>query len=1165
MAKIKFAHLHCHSVYSIQDSMASYKDYVNAVYVQNQASDKYEVVGFADTNHGTLYGMVKMYNACLHPLQPEMATKPIYGCEVYHCENHLTEDWSNPNRYHMVLLAATDEGLTNLYKIVSNAGLNIYQGRQKTFPITDLEYIKSHGKGIIGLSACVGGFIPKLLLDGKTDEAINTINVLAEALDAFYLEVQPHDFPEQLLVNEQLVALSKKYGYPLVMTSDSHYISANDRQYHDILKTMSHQKPFTNLAKLYTAEEMEEYCNAHQIPLEAIYNTGKIADMCNVDPKPKNHNGLLPVYPVPEGYTPDTYLEKIAIEGILEKARKNGHTDIKKRLEEAVYELSIICQKGFASYFLILWDWFNWCRKADILTGPGRGSAAGSIISYGLNITKVDPIKYGFFFARFMSEDRDEFPDIDTDIPRNRRADAISYLATKYGEEYVSQIITFGKYKLKNITKAIMSSMGCSFKEANDVTREIPDLVDGSNPVTWELIEEVATNPGDAKFASYSNQEKTSLIKAYDNMQNLFKKYPQVYDGIMNLKECIASTGIHAGGVVVSRHPINEHGALIRSTGAAVLPVLQWDMEDMDFFGFLKIDALGLKTLDIIKKAMELSGLTYDWYDSEDYSDPNIYKMLRDGETVDIFQCSTYMPTKMIKDFNVQNILDLGAVNAGNRPGPLETNPTTGKSLVDQYVECVKTGVPVTFHPKIDPLLKDTWGMPWYQESVMAVAMEMAGYSIGNADKRVRKPLGKKKRKMFPEIKNEYIYGVKSVYDNDGNVIGKSDEPSPYCVGCLARGFTREEGEKMFQIMEDFGKYSFNKSHAVCYVVISYKDAHLSYYYPAEFAVANCTVNEGENIQATLSLARKRKIPIKGPDINHSEDGFSIELIQTPNGQVKCIRYGLRAIKNVGLAAISFINEIRKTMPAGGYKTFDEYYNHVHNSPEAQGIVSKIQATTGKKTPNPLKKDVEEALILSGCFDEIEPNRFKVFNYYMGVVRKDKKFQPYDETKYSRRTKLSLEKDYLGDYISEHPLDPFPYTDVALCNDNETVELAGIVEKASLKTTKKGNDYLTIKIKSKDNLDHTVNVFNETLAVSLKKDIKNNQIVVVKGSLSKQYNNINAKDVKIVAASNQLSTTALTIDDLTTDEPYIDPSMPRSTPELESPSSLFGIAKNLEK
>ena len=1120
--KKRFAYLHNHTKFSIQDAMPGPKDYVNKIYTINKNSQEYECVGLALTDHGNISVWPQQYSACLEQDDKNKNIHPIFGCEIYHCVN--INNNPNKNRFHLVLLAKNEIGIKNLYQITSHAGMNVISGKIKNFPVTDMNFLKTHGEGIICLTACIAGIVPQCILNGREDSAINFINSLRSYFDEVYLEVQPLDIPEQLLVNDAFVRLSKKLGIKLVMTCDTHYIEKDDKQYHDLFKEISHQKPFNTDNYLKTPEEMESYCIANNIPVEAVTNSAEISDMCQADIKPKDHRDLLPVYPCPNGYTESEYLHQLVFTKLKDKIVKKKITDIKKYITQACYELDVICNAGFAGYFLILWDWFDWCRKNDILMGPGRGSAAGSLISYVLDITKVDPIKNGFYFERFISPERLSFPDIDSDIPRDRRSEGIQYLLSKYGKQNVSQIVTFGEYKVKNTIKAVLSKYGCPIGDANKITKSLPDMLDGK-AVTFDLLEDRHNNPDN--YSSWDNDDLKSLDKAWEILDDTFQKYPQVYHALKHVSGCYSNTGIHAGGVVVCKYPINEHGQIMQGSDTAVLPVLQFEMNDLDFYGFLKIDVLGLKTLDTIKYTMDLVNLDYDWYDSEDYDDPNVYRMLRNGETTDVFQMSKYSPTKMIKDFNVVNIDGLCAVNAGNRPGPLEKDKTSGKSMVDLYIEHVKTSTPEDWgNEDVNEILSKTYGCIWYQENCIMLGRVMAGYSMGGADARIRKILGKKLVKKIPEIRNEFIYGKKSKFDDDHNVIGISEEDSEYCEGSLKRGYSLELSNKIFDNMAAFAKYSFNRSHSFCYGVLAYKTAWLSYYYPVEFAIANCTINEKEeDIIATLASARKRKIKILPPDINKSQVNFSND-----NG---AIRYGLKAIKGIGARVVNFLDQY-KSINSVQFKDFDDFYYRIHDTNDniINMLINDIQQQTGKSSPNPLKKDVEIALILSGCFDFNEPNRYKLVNHYIKDIRKENLSKikimgedvnfPLDEKKFNNKSKLALEKFYMGAYISEHPLDKFPYIDLDSLNNNEKVRIGGIVTEINKKKTKTGKDYLNIKFKAKDDIERATNIFNEEKVKSLSVDLKKGQIIVITGNYSSIYHNINATDLKIMLDKEQL-------------------------------------------
>lgn len=1107
---IDFAHLHCHTIYSIQDAIAKLKDYVNVIYEQNQAQDEFNVLGFALTDHGIVSGYPDMYDATNNPDQKEKKTKAIYGVEIYHC---LDVD-KNPNhdRFHLCLLAKNNEGLKNIYRISSHAGLHLLEGKSKSFPITDLKKLKECGKGIIASSACLGGIIPQYILNGETDKAIDMILEFNSYFDEFYLEVQPTENSNQLIVNAELVKLSEKMGVPLIITSDSHYIYKEQQQYHNILKQIAHQLEFDEPAYLRSPIEMKEYCIAHNIPLSAISNTGEIAKKCNADPSPASNREYFPEFPCPNNETPNAYLRKLAIEGLKERLIENGSKNPTRYIKQLLYELEVICNQGYASYFLILSDWLKWCRANDILAGPGRGSGAGSLVTYSLRITNMDPILNGFTFERFLSPERASLPDIDQDIPTSKRAKAIQYFVDKYGADKVSQIVTFGKYKLKNLTKDTLSAYGCDFKTANDLTKNIPTLIDGKE-VDWDLIEGVHNDRNNDKYSNFTESEIQKILDIYDKYQEIFNMYPQVYDAVKQLGGCYKSTGAHAGGVIVSSKPLTEYAQVFAPTHSAVLPVLQFDMHAVEFYYFLKIDALGLSTLDVIKETMDLVGLDYSWYDSEDYNDDSVYEMLRNGETTDIFQMAGFMSTKLLSDFKVDSLKVINAVNAGNRPGPLEKDPTTGKSMVDLYAERRNGAEIPSINEEIDSILSETQGCIWYQEQCMELGREIAGYSMGNADARIRKVLGKKKVKMIPEIRNEFIYGKKSVYDDNHNVIGLSDEPSDYCTGAVNNGYSVEVASEIFKTIEAFAKYSFNKAHSGCYAKLGYKTAYLSKHYPVEFAVANCTVNdEEEKIVATLSLAKKRGIKVLGPDINKSKTTFSCEV---DNG-VKSIRYGLKAIKGIGIKVIDFIEKYRQ-MDGNDFSSFDDFYTKVHdsNSPIVQKLMDDIRQETNKNSPNPLKKDVEKALILSGAFDFDEPNRFKLLNHYMVDIRGEKDYKPKKEKDYIRKEKLALEKEYMGTYVSEHPLDPFTYQDFKETPDGQAIKSTYVVTEASLKTTKTGKKYLSIKGYDKLNTQITVNLFNEEQSLALRPNIKKNAIVIVTGKVSHTYNNINADSVKI--------------------------------------------------
>lgn len=831
---MRYASLHNHSVYSIKDAIAKPIDYVKFIHEYNEKNKDHEIVTFAISEHGNLFSMVEYHLACTTPLKNDKnnkTLKPIYANEIYHIDDLDNEDlskltWEDYN--HLVLIAKTQEGLNNLIKITTHSGLNQTRKgtNKKDFQITDEKFLRSHGKGIIALSACVGGKLSKIIQTGDINKAKKWATEMSNIFDEFYLEIQPHEIPKQLLTNSGLLQIHKDLGLPLVITSDSHYILQSDKKYHTILKEIdfSYASKGTNFNyafdtenHFWTPEELIKWCNENDIPLEAIENTVKIAESCNVNIKPKDTRGLMPDFTCPNGYDEQTYLNKLAVEGLKNKFINNKDIiDIREYIVRLNYELDIINQMKFSGYFLILWDWFKWCKENQITLGPGRGSAAGSLVAYTLNITKVDPIKNGLIMERFLNPERLEFPDIDSDVSKLDRAKAIEYLKDKYGIDYVCQIVTFGKYNLKNTIRAVLSAKrGFTSDYQSSITKAIPNTI-GEDAVSYELIDDIVQNSDDYLTSDkITDREYTAVLNAYNVLQEVFVDNPEVKDAIMHLKGAVSSIGIHAGGVVISSKKIGDYIPLMKGSKTAVLPVCQANMDGIHFFNGLKIDVLGLKNLSQIRLCMNLANIPESWYDDEDTDDHKIYEFLRNGYTANVFQMAKFTPTKMIKDFKVKDLESLTAVNAGNRPGPLAKGEN-GKSMVDGYVDSVNSGIIEKIDSRIDYILAPTNGMLWYQEQCLELGRVMAGYSLGGADKRIRGVLAKKKIKQIPEIENEFIYGKKSIYNDKDEIIGVSDENSDYCIGAINNGFSEEIARKIFNVMREFSKYAFNKSHKYC-------------------------------------------------------------------------------------------------------------------------------------------------------------------------------------------------------------------------------------------------------------------------------------------------------------------------------------------------------------
>lgn len=766
--------------------------------------------------------------------------------------------------------------------------------------------------------------------------------------------------------------------------------------------------------------------------------------------------------------------------------------------------------------------------------------SSNALLAYSLRITNCDPIRHGLIFERFLNPERKESPDIDTDIETARRSEGVAYFIDTYGEGYVSQIITYSYYKLKSLIKAIVAAFyGSSenysdiVKEINDFTTSIPQTI-GDKELTYQLIIDVSENPNNYNF---TENEYVKLKKIKDDLDILIEKYPEIKTGLEKLKHVISGTGTHAGGVVISSKNLTSNVAMIKSTGAAVLPMVQIDMSDMDFYGLLKLDCLGLNSLSQIHDCLDLCGIPLTWLDEEDYSDEKVFKHLRSGFTTDVFQMASYSATNMIKTFNVNNIEGLIAVNACNRPGPLtKLDELNGKSIVEIYGEVANGHKTIDkFHPNIDPVFESTNGCLIYQEQCMKLGQIMCGYTLGTADSRIRKTIGKKVLAKIPEIKNEFIYGKKSVFDKDGKVIGRSEENSDYCKGAIPLNYEEDLALKLFAIMESMAKYCFNKSHSAAYGTLAYKTGYLSLYHPVEYAIGCINhISSPDKIKETLDACRKRNISLLPPSINKSLKGHSKEIIDDmPN-----IRFGLSKIKDVGDTAVDEIINIRKIH--GEFKSFEDFLEAIANveykKQFATPKISQKKVTRKDKItketiieykevisyPTKTNKRTIVALILSGAFDEFVPNRHKLFNYYVNEIKKDDKTPKKDVKEYKKKQMLEYELTYLSTYVSAHPLDALPYVNINECMDEDKVKFGAIViKKDKEKISKNNKKYSSVYVELKDGKRIGVQLFgksHEKFHSILKKD----KAYTFEGFYNSKFNNINCTNVRQIISKSEL-------------------------------------------
>ena len=845
-----FAHLHVHTEYSLLDGFSRVKKLIKRAKELNMSS-------IAITDHGCMFGVIDFYKTAI-----KEGIKPIIGCEVYTAARGLRDKDPNYDKYqgHLVLLAKNMEGYKNLIKIVSTSYVEGFYYK----PRVDMEELKKHNKGIIALSACLAGDVARALMNRNYEKAkqfaLDYRDIFGE--ENFFLEIQDHNLPEQKEVNSGLVKLSKETGIPLVATNDVHYVNKEDSKIHDVLMCIQMGKTLNDPNRmrfgsdefyLKSREEMEEL---FPYALEAIDNTVKIADMCNVE---FDFNTIhLPKYDVPEGYTPETYLRELCFNGLKERY-DNPSNEILERLN---YELDVIEKMGYVEYFLIVWDFINFSKENNIIVGPGRGSAAGSIVAYTLKITDIDPIKYSLLFERFLNPERISMPDIDIDFCYERREEVIDYVKRKYGDDHVAQIITFGTMGAKAAIRDVGRVLDIGYNKVDKVAKEIPFALG------MTIDKALDTNP---------------------NLKELYDQDPETKE-IINISKQIegmlrhAST--HAAGVVISKNPVDEYVPLYKHQDAITT---QFTMTTLEELGLLKMDFLGLRTLTVIRDTLDLiekNRVIKNYtekidFSKMDYDDPKVYEMLSSGNTLGVFQLESAGMRSFMKQLKPDNFEDIVAGISLFRPGPMDSIPA--------YIKNKSNPKDVTYlHEKLKPIMEVTYGCLVYQEQVMQVVRDLGGYSYGRSDL-VRRAMSKKKMDVMEEERQYFIHGK---FDEDGNI---------EIAGCIRNGVEEEIANKIFDDMIDFARYAFNKSHAAAYGVLAYETAYLKTYYPVEFMAALITSVMG-NTDKVVEYIRECKaleIDVLPPDINKSFSKFSVEGDN--------IRFGLAAVKNVG---VNIINNI---------------------------------------------------------------------------------------------------------------------------------------------------------------------------------------------------------------------------------------------------------------
>ena len=1051
---MSFTHLHVHTEYSLLDGASKIPELVHQAKELGMDS-------IAITDHGVMYGVIDFYRAA-----KKEGIKPIIGCEVYVAPGSRfdKEAGKNENRYyHLVLLAENDTGYHNLMKIVSRGFTEGYYYK----PRVDREVLQEFHEGIIALSACLAGEVATYLRQGFYEEAkkaaLEHVEIFGE--NNYFLELQDHGIDDQQTVNQGLLRMSQETGIPLVATNDIHYVKKEDAEAHDILLCIQTGKKVADEDRMryeggqYYLKSPEKMEALFPYAKQALENTGKIAKRCNVEIVFGEQK--VPKYEVPEGFTSYSYLKALCQEG-LERRYDPVTPQLQERLD---YELSTIETMGYVDYFLIVWDFIKYAKDHGIAVGPGRGSAAGSIVSYCLEITNIDPIRFNLLFERFLNPERVTMPDIDVDFCYERRQEVIDYVVRKYGKEKVVQIVTFGTMAARMVIRDVGRVLDMPYAAVDRIAKMIPMGQNGHNPT----IKEALTISSDLK-------------KAYDEEEDV--RY--LLDMSQRLEGLPRHASMHAAGVVIGQKAIDEFVPLSRGSEDAI--TTQFTMTTIEELGLLKMDFLGLRTLTVIQDAVrnikQSKGIDID-IDHLNMEDPEVYDLLCTGQTDGIFQLESNGMKSFMKELKPRNIEDIIAGISLYRPGPMDFIPL--------YIKGKEHPETITYDcPQLEKILSPTYGCIVYQEQVMQIVMELAGYTLGRSDL-VRRAMSKKKGDVMQRERQNFVYG-------------NEEEHVP---GCINRGIDEKTANKIFDEMIDFAKYAFNKSHAAAYAVVAYQTAYLKCHYPAEFMAALITsvLDRTDKVSEYIAHCRKLDIPILPPDINEGYSQFSVS--------GNAIRYGLSALKSVGRPVIDAIVAEREAH--GRYRDLKDFISRLSNKE--------------------VNKRTIESFIKSGALDSFPANRRQMMMIYVQLidqVNQEKKsamtgqmslmdllgeeekkafdIKYPDVAEYEKEEKLSFEKEVLGIYVSGHPLED--YQNLMDTNINATTH-DFIADAETGETVAKDQIYYTIggMIAAK-----TVKMTksNQNMAFITLEDLLGSLEVVVFPKKYEQYRSILEPDSKIL-------------------------------------------------
>ena len=1010
---MSFVHLHVHTEYSLLDGACRISGIMDRVKELGQNA-------IAITDHGVMYGCIDFYKAA-----KAANIKPIIGCEVYVARRNMSDrvHGIDNDPYHLVLLCKNRKGYENLCYMVSEAFTNGFYGK----PRVDLNLLEKYHEGLIATSACLAGAIPQYLMGEDFDSAKEYALKLAKIFGEgnFYLELQDHGISEQIPVNQGVQRLARETGLPLVVTNDAHYLRKEDAKMQDVLlcvqtgKTVDDENRMKFETEEFYLKSEEELRQLFPGLEEAFENTAKIADMCNLDFT--FHEYHLPSFPVPEGFTNEKYFRKLCYDGFRERY-ENPPESYVERLE---YEIGVISRMGYVNYYLIVWDFIRYAKEQGIPVGPGRGSGAASIVAYCMHITEVDPMKYALIFERFLNPERVSMPDFDTDFCQERRGEVIDYVVRKYGADHVAQIATFGTMAARGAIRDVGRALNFTYAETDVVAKLVPTTLH----ITLKEALEVSPQ----------------LKEKYDSDPRV----KELIDTAMSLEGMPRNTSTHAAGVVITADPVCTYVPLSRNDDTIVT---QYTMTTIEELGLLKMDFLGLRNLTVIRDA-ELQIRKFNPNFSMDNipdDDPETFKMLSEGKTQGVFQLESQGMTGVCVGMKADSIEDITAIVALYRPGPMDSIP--------KFIESKLNPRKVTYKcPELEPILKVTYGCIVYQEQVIEIFRQLGGYTMGQADN-IRRAISKKKMKIIEAERKVFVYG-----DPENNI-----------PGCIAKGISEAVAQSLYDEIVAFANYAFNKAHAVCYAVVSYQTAYLKCHYPRQYMAALMTsvLDSAAKISGYIAECKELGIPVLPPDINHSEDQFTVD--------GNAIRFGLGAVKNVGHGLVRAM--CAKREEGGPFRSLEDFIQRMGDEINKRAVENFIKCGAMDCFGHHRS---ELLAVYDRMMDAIAATRRKNLEGQIGLFSL---LEDEDEAasipipklpEMSKSELLNLEKETMGIYISGHPMDDYRSL---LCNthvvhigdlmdeeknfqDDQIVSVAGIVQAVKMKTTRSNSmmAYVTVE------------------------------------------------------------------------------------------------------